>query len=531
MKFISILGAGVLASTIAAAQAFQGLSTTDDGSVLYFSTPDRIVGSSQSFHPKIFRWDAVNGFQLAADAADTGTSDGCTTSNFYQLSSPQVSGDGTILAYTGARPEAGGRFCTPSEPNQGIVQQNGIERTFTGSLSLSPNGRYAITTPADAVTNGYHFVTDLLSGSPAIVSGAFSGDRRRITDEGAVLSTEPSALVLTDRAGVTRVWQTSMTVSDAIVDSAGKTLVYLTAIGPNNPGAISTVDVPTGTETEIFTGFAPGNLYFTADGSHLLFTNGTSNGTFLYLIGVDGSGQRQIGTARVADAILSGDGTVVYANSANGGLIRIDVASGSATELAPPTPLITAAYTGYNQTTIAAAGSVVLLVGSALTDLKAASFCGEPVALIGGTAQFQVPWNAPEQSCEAIVDAASPFESAIGLTVQQFNPQFVAGGLFVAADFSHMIGATMPAHPGEVIVTYVTGLGPVDSKGLLTRSGFHCSFDSVPANLVYVGLAPGYLGVYQLNLQVPEVAQSSATVTCGWDESTESSTSIALGPS
>ena len=370
--------------------------------MLYFSSPDRTVGSSQSFHSKIFRWDATNGFQLVADVPDPGASDGCTTANFYQLTAPQVSADGTVLAYTGSRPAAGGRYCAPSEPNQGTVVQGGSTKTLTGSIALNFNGRYAITTPADALTNNYHVLTDLLAGSSAIVAGAFDGDQRRVTDNGAVLTTEPSALVLTDRSGGTSIWQTKMAVSDAIVNRAGTTLVYLTAFGPSNPGAISTIDVATGTQTQIFNGFSPGNLFLTADGSQLLFTNSSGSGTYVYLIGVDGGNQRQIGTETVANPVLSGDGTVIYANSTDSGLVRIDVASGAATPLAPDTPLVTAVYRPYPPaTTIAAVGSVLTLYGPAPASVQQVTFCGQPVPLLHGTfLQFQVPWNLPNQIAE-----------------------------------------------------------------------------------------------------------------------------------
>ena len=532
----AVFAAGIGTVQPAGAQAFQGLSTTGDGSVLYFSSPDRIAGSGESLHSKIFRWDATNGFQLVAEVADTGTSVGCTTANFYQLSSPQVSADGTVLAYTGSRPAVDARYCAPSEPNQGMVQQNGMDRTFTGSLGLSPDGRYVITTPADAITNGYHFVTDLQSGSAAIVSGAFNGDRRRITDDAAVLTTEPSALVLTDRFGGTRVWQTQMAVSDAIVDQSGKTLVYLTAIGPNHPGAISAIDVATGTEKEIFTGFSFGNLYLTADGSKLLFTNGAGSGVYLYLIGVDGSGQRQVAMANVGDAVLSGDGSVVYANSADGGLTRIDVASGNATELAPDTPIVIAAYRPYPPaTTVAAVGSVITLYGPGPAGVQQVTFCGQPVSFSKGQfLQFQVPWNLPNQTCDAIVQTTSPFEAAISLTVQQYDPQFVTDGngsaLLYHGNFSGPVDAAAPAQAGEVVVAYMTGLGPVDQNGMLSKPGFFCRFDFTQANLSYVGLAPGLTGFYQVNVEVPDLSEASGTLTCGWDVSTEASAGFTLGP-
>jgi uncharacterized protein (TIGR03437 family) len=253
----------------------------------------------------------------------------------------------------------------------------------------------------------------------------------------------------------------------------------------------------------------------------------------LYLIGVDGSDQRQVGSPTVGGgAIISGNGTTIYADAAEGGLLKIDVASGKATEFAPATPLIAAVYRPYPPaTTIAAVGSVLTLYGPELAAVKQVSFCGQPVSLLHGNyLQFQVPFDLPNETCQAVVQTASPFESAVTLTVQQYDPQFVAGGSVFHGDFSGPISSISPAHPGEVIVTYMTGLGPVDQNGLLTKPGFFCDVDSVPANVLYAGLAPGYLGTYQLNIQVPDVSDSAPSLTCGWDALTEAATSLWLGP-
>src|SRR5216684_7339549 len=110
-----------------AAQTFQSLSTTEDGSAVYFSSPIREKGTGQSFHSKIFRWDPAGGIRVIAESRETGEYDGCTTANFYQLQSPQVSSDGTVLAYTASRPASSGGFCPVNEANQGVVQRLGIE--------------------------------------------------------------------------------------------------------------------------------------------------------------------------------------------------------------------------------------------------------------------------------------------------------------------------------------------------------------------------------------------------------------------
>src|SRR6266704_1094870 len=67
----------------AVAQTFQSLSTTEDGSAVYFSSPIREKGTDQSFHSKIFRWDPTGGIRLIGESRDTGESDGCTTANYY----------------------------------------------------------------------------------------------------------------------------------------------------------------------------------------------------------------------------------------------------------------------------------------------------------------------------------------------------------------------------------------------------------------------------------------------------------------
>ena len=205
----------------AAAQAFQDLSTTADGSVLYFSSPIRQKGTDQKFYSKIFRWTAAEGVKLAAEVRDPGTPDTCGPSQFYQLNRPQVSADGAVFGYTASRPVEINRYCSPAESNQGIIGQLGRTTRLDGNVALSPNGRYAITTTFVGLADDFHTVTDLSSGVSTIVAGAFNGSSRRVTNDGAILTPKPSAVILTDRTGLTRVLPARWTVNDAIIDAAG----------------------------------------------------------------------------------------------------------------------------------------------------------------------------------------------------------------------------------------------------------------------------------------------------------------------
>jgi uncharacterized protein (TIGR03437 family) len=76
------------------------------------------------------------------------------------------------------------------------------------------------------------------------------------------------------------------------------------------------------------------------------------------------------------------------------------------------------------------------------------------------------------------------------------------------------VSASSPAQPGEVVIVYATGLGPVSepvSTGqfaptvplALVTQLVSVSVGGEPAQVLFAGLAPGEVGVYQLNIQIP----------------------------
>jgi dipeptidyl aminopeptidase/acylaminoacyl peptidase len=518
-----------------AAQAFQDLSTTEDGSVLYFASPIRQKGTNQSFNSKIYRWDAASGVRVVAEVADPGESNGCTTANFYQLHRPQVSRDGSVLAYTGTRQggPAGGsitHYCLATEPNQGVIQTPARTLKLDGTVAISPNGRYAITTPLAAVIDNFHVVTDLTSGVSTAVAGAFDGAAKHVTDEGTTIKKEQSAVILTDRTGGTRIVQTKFDVHDVIIDHSGSILVYVTSFSPTAPGRISIIDLTTGRETQVTGGFSPSNPSLTSDGSTLLFSD-YSDGPQIFAMGIDRSNPHAItfGKNLVSDFVFSGNGLVAFAVTTDSRLTRLDVRSGVVTELASATPMVTAAYRAYRETTVAAVGSVIQLYGPGMASVQQVSFCGRQIAIAAGSGKFQVPWDLPDGVCQAIVASGSPFEHAFNLEVKQYDPSFVLGdSLLVHQNFKGLITQSSPAHSGEEMVTYMTGLGPVDGSGIV-KPGFHCGFNGVPADVLYAGLAPQFVGFYQVNIRVPDLRTGSAFLNCGWDQSTQAYASVWVG--
>jgi hypothetical protein len=295
---------------------------------------------------------------------------------------------------------------------------------------------------------------------------------------------------------------------------------------------ISVIQVSSGTERTLSRGFSPANISVSSDGSTILFSDGAAEGTELFTIGINGGNPRQISheTDGIASAVISGDGRSAFAVTGGSRLIRVDTISGGATELIATTPRVDASYRLYPPaTTIAALGSVIELYGFAVPAIQKLTLCGRPLAFVQPHARFQIPWDLQEGTCQAIVSAASEFEDAAVLQVQTYDPRFIANGMLFHAGFSGTVTANSPAHPGEVISAYMTGLGPMDSRGGLT-SGFRCSVGPMTADVLYAGVAPGATGFYQINVRIPNVTSSFASLNCGFDRVRQTSANVWLGP-
>jgi uncharacterized protein (TIGR03437 family) len=76
-----------------------------------------------------------------------------------------------------------------------------------------------------------------------------------------------------------------------------------------------------------------------------------------------------------------------------------------------------------------------------------------------------------------------------------------------------LVTVANPASPGEVVAVYCTGLGAVSpavadgaaaplppAQTVLAAGAF---YDGAPAQVIYAGPAPGFAGLYQVNVQIP----------------------------
>ena len=148
----------------------------------------------------------------------------------------------------------------------------------------------------------------------------------------------------------------------------------------------------------------------------------------------------------------------------------------------------------------------------------------------GGQVNFQVPWELSGQAqttLAAILNSQSSAAEIVSLA--QFAPAIFSmnsGGTGQGAilDSSYRpVDSTNPATAGSTYVSiYCTGLGAVTNQPATgapapssplswTTTIPTVTIGGAPASLSFYGLAPGYVGLYQVNAQVPaEAAKGSA---------------------
>jgi len=159
----------------------------------------------------------------------------------------------------------------------------------------------------------------------------------------------------------------------------------------------------------------------------------------------------------------------------------------------------------------------VLLGGASVTinGVAAPLFYTSP-----GQINFFVPYELAGQTTATIaVSTAAGVAEATGVPIAP-----VAPGLFLVDAGSdaaavhldgRLVSAAAPATGGEVLEIFATGLGPISNApadgapASLTTLAFdrlatHAIVGGVDAKTIFAGLAPGFTGLYQLDVVVPE---------------------------
>ena len=512
--------------SIPALAQFSGLSTTTDGSQLYFSSPMQLTGSSDTNSNKIFSYDGMHFSLYAAVARVASTAPPpvagpAITSNYYSLISPFVSGNDAITGYVGFAdcPECSADRVLPAQTTFQFA--GALGELVPGECDVNPSGTFALC----QLGTGSPFnpapvsLIDLTSFRSSSTLQTFCwGNPHYMTTNGSVLLYGSSGLTLWSAASGTRKVGIAIPPYGGgcpMISGDGSLIVHV------NTTSLSVFNVATQTDTPLVLNPAIGvvdyeiTMFAISDDARWILAE-IYDGSTQQLDIVDSTTgsvkQLTFGSDSVQTATLSGDGTTAYLVTLNGRLLKIDTQSGVSQSLLGNQPIVTS----YDPPV---AGSYNRILGSGLPSSPQVLINGAPAPVISSTASeidAQIPWETPAGTATLQVTAPTAiFQQAIQITMQSMVPTFL--GQPIHQDFSGFVTEANPAKGGEIVQFYFTGLGPVtpqvaDGKpapasplSVLTtplKTSFLSQGVGVP-QVFYPGLAPGLVGVYQVSIQLP----------------------------
>lgn len=117
---------------------------------------------------------------------------------------------------------------------------------------------------------------------------------------------------------------------------------------------------------------------------------------------------------------------------------------------------------------------------------------------------FYVPQDALLGNANLAVVSAAGTQASASVTIVPAKPGIFAGAVLHAGSTHSAV--TDPVHAGDAIEIYCTGLGPTRASGGQQTTVFSPAvfIGGAPADVLYSGLVPGYIGLYQVNVRVPD---------------------------
>jgi uncharacterized protein (TIGR03437 family) len=147
------------------------------------------------------------------------------------------------------------------------------------------------------------------------------------------------------------------------------------------------------------------------------------------------------------------------------------------------------------------------------------------------TGQFniQVPWETTGMGTFSMVVNGMP-SNVQSRGMYTYSPDVFmvspAQAAITHADGT-LVSNASPAAVNETVVVYATGLGPVSGAMVTGQPASSTSLqpttpqpatatlNGIPATVSFSGLTPGYIGLYQVNVQVPANAAPGSFLTIG----------------
>ena len=505
---------------------FSQFAATDDGRQIYFTSTLQLAGDPTGVAGnRIFRVTG-NGLEAFAGSGDS------VSSGAYD---PQVSGDGQTVGLT--------------RNGNGELLGVGAAVLGPGTLTMSRNARWAVLTVSSILPppiNSYisqSTVINLATGERTIlpqVNGYSQTFGPGIASDGTVVMQGTSGSGLWRQGNFAPVALPDGSSIEALSDSA-QVLVYSRVLNTSsaNPQELLVArNLLTGNETILSSQPFP---YTSArvrglsnDGQWVLcvvaglnggaaFVANTTTGQSIPLALPDGE--------RATDGTLSGFGGLAFLMTSSGRIVSVDRQSGTNVLTLVAAPSWVPDIGSFPSTLFP--GSMVHLSGNNLPS-TADALAGRifldnialPVVYANSTeVAVQVPWELqpPGPSAFRMDIGDSPFRQNQWVPISPMFPQFeplgpgetsVLGFKAVRADFSGLL--TSQPNPGDTIVVYAAGLGPVNGpmvtgqpapldRTVAIQGQFNCTFNPYgpQAETLFAGLAPGLLGIYQVNFRLP----------------------------
>ena len=220
-----------------------------------------------------------------------------------------------------------------------------------------------------------------------------------------------------------------------------------------------------------------------------------------------------------------------------------------------PTGIVNAASAGQGTPAVVAAGSYMTIYGAGLSGNGSASASSLPLqttlngtqVTIGGipvpllyASSSQVNGIVPQElgpnnSYPLAVSTGITQTAPVMVLVKELQPGIYTvddsgsgPGIVTNALTGQLIGPANPAHVSDYLTIYCTGLGPLESPNgevepadgavapanvvFQTTATLTASIGGIAAPVLFSGLAPGFAGLYQVNVQVPAGVNSASAV-------------------
>lgn len=516
-------------SVLPAAAQITSLSTTYDGSVLYFSSSLIQRGTDQRHHSKVFRWSEDRGLTLVAQREREIITNG---TNAYSVQSVSASADGNRVGVnltadcfpTGFGPS---NCQSKTLPRSGIqfLADGGIVAERQALLTFSPNGKYAAVTPNTFFLDGPSSLVDLDTGAETIPAAWFRA--LQVCDDGSIFYQRVSSYGIWRPNGESEPVYVPEGWGYPILSPDGATLVRRTV-----DFQLNARNIATGQNTFLsrIASINP-EASFSANGRTIYFPGPSLNE--FSRVNPDGSALETFTFPReIVSYAVSGDGRLAYLSFTDARVLRFELATRAETEILPPAPSI-AKVTG-------------LILPGALLRIEGGGFpteTSEPpygVEFNGISVDFgttrgrilsatpnaivaQMPYATPVEPPDCNVVQGDQFLFHVRVWAPHDGPwdspevwlrrctqQRLALSPAAVHDDGKEVTTVNPARAGEVLRLFATGAAtpaepqedgvpaPSDPVVLSTRP-YPCGELQVSP----VHLAPGLVGVYTVSVRVP----------------------------